>query len=153
MVIILPQRDFLTFDRYCVSSAGPRNLQDDGVEGDFFKLDTGQIPVFVIFTKFDLLIKDHRDQLEEENPALSQKTPQQRMFAGQEPAFNDYRDVLEAKIIRLARGKPQVKICRVSIPLNKATGEYKEYKLLEYRQRGVYCVSSKECTHCFLAAF
>lgn len=134
----LIHRNFLTIDRYCVSSTGPRNLQDDGVEGDFFKLDTGQIPVFVIFTKFDLLIKDHRDQLEEENPSLSQKTPQQRMFAGQEPAFNDYRDFLEAKIIRLARGKPQVKICRASIPLNKATGEHKEYKLLEYRQRGMY---------------
>lgn len=81
--------------------------------------------------------------MEEENPALSQKKPQQRMFAGQGPAFNDYRDFLEAKIIRLARGKPQVKICRVSIPLNKATGEHKEYKLLEYRQKGMYYIAEK----------
>jgi hypothetical protein len=133
---MFPCRDRLTFNRYCISSVGPRNLQDDGIEGDFFELDTGHIPVFVIFTKFDLLIKEHRDRLEEDNPKLSHRTPKQRMFIAEEPAFNDYRDNLESKIIRLARGKPQVKICRVALPKNK--GEHMEYKLPEYRQGGMY---------------
>lgn len=57
------------------------------------------------------------------------------MFVAEEPAFNDDKDNLESKIIRLARGKPQVKICRVAIPRDK--GEHKEYKLLEYRRGGM----------------
>jgi hypothetical protein len=126
----------LTFDRYCISSVGPRNLQDDGIEGDFFELETGHIPVFVIFTKFDLLIKEHRDKLEEEDPTLSHRTLQQRMILAEKPAFNDYKDNLESKITRLAQGKPHVKICRVAIP--KVRDEHKEYKLPEYRREGMY---------------
>lgn len=72
---MFPSRDSLTFNRYCISSVGPRNFQDDGIEGNFFKLHTGQIPVFVIFTKFDLLINERRDKLEEETPTLSHRTP------------------------------------------------------------------------------
>ncbi|TAQ85657.1 hypothetical protein B7494_g6023 [Chlorociboria aeruginascens] len=116
---------------YCISSVGSRNLQDDGVEGDFFKLDTGHIPVFVIFTKFDLLIKEHGDAPEEEDPALPPRTTAQKIAIGEQPAFDDYKTNMESKIISLARGKPQVKICRVAIRKDK--GQHKEYKLPEYR--------------------
>jgi hypothetical protein len=58
------------------------------------------------------------------------------MSVTEQPAFNDYRNNLESEIIRLTRGKPQVKICRVAFLEDK--GEHKEYKLSNYRRRGMY---------------
>jgi hypothetical protein len=143
--IVTSGKSCLTQLRYCVASTGARNVQE--VDKEFFEeIDTGEIPVFVVFTKYDLLIKDHEDDSDDEFLS-SHLTPKQRFAKAEEPAFKDFEMNLESQIMDLGKKKLRIKTCRVAIPRlskNKSTDPQgkasigKEYKLVKYRIRGKF---------------
>jgi hypothetical protein len=147
--IITSGKSCLTQLRYCVASTGARNVQE--VDDEFFEeIDTGEIPVFVVFTKYDLLIKDHEDDSDDDSDdesLSSHLTPKQRFAKAEEPAFKDFEMKLESQIMDLGKKKLRIKTCRVAIPRlsrNKSIGPQgkasigKEYKLVKYRIGGKF---------------
>ena len=128
--------------RYCVASSGARNSQD--VEREFFEdIDIGQLPIFVIFTQYDKLLKEHEEDISVQ-PIAKVK---QRLAQAEEPAFKDFENNLEREIMSLAKTKPQIKSCRIAILQPKRTSSIgesvndekgEEYKLQKFRVGGEF---------------
>jgi len=89
-------------------------------------MNTGQIPVFVVFTHYDAIIDKHHKEWRTQHSGTSTLSESQSFAIAAEPAFLEYREKYEGGMLAIAKGKPNVKLCRLAII--KGT----EYKLQKY---------------------
>lgn len=75
-------------------------------------MDTGEIPVFVVFTKYDLFLEQIRRELATDTPDA----------VVEEKADEYFNEHIAGGIMKSVKDKPKFSICRVGIP--KAGGEY-----------------------------
>ncbi len=115
-----------------MSCVGERNVKDSTEKWFFDNVDTGEIPVMVVFTKFDTLIWQHYNRWQEKQPEDSHISLKQGLAIAEKPAFDDFRDHIESKILEYTIGKPRVKTCRVGLP-----SPGKEIKLVKYDDHGM----------------
>lgn len=118
-------------------------------------MDTGPIPVFFIFTKYDLLIEEYQRAWENRNPS-SGKTKEQTFAIAEELAYDEFQHTLETEILEKAVTKPRMKTCRVAIPIPKllkgeeATfdeSQVKEYKLVKFNPKGGRVIKPESHLH------
>ena len=89
----------------CIDSSSPSPIQP--IDTRFFsgEFDTGEIPIFVIFTKYDKLIDAVR---ESEDAPESEKVVEKL-------AFEHFDSNLGGHVMQLAEYDPKIKICRTAI--------------------------------------
>ena len=91
---------------YLISCDSPRPVQL--IDEQFFAgelMNTGEIPVFVVFTKYDLLVKKIRDDAE---PGATEESIERS-------AFEYFKTNLKSRITPFIKDHSKVSICRVGI--------------------------------------
>jgi hypothetical protein len=114
---------------YCISCDSKRNIQ--AAERWFFNnVDTGNIPVFVIFAKYDKSIRQHHESWQGGQSGESQLSLKQGLAITEALTFFDFRDSIEKDITDFIAEKPRIQMIRIALPKGK------ENKLMKYRGRG-----------------
>ena len=125
--------------RYCIACEGERPIQT--AEARFFsEVDTGQIPVFVVFTKYDKLIRSHLNDWEDENED-SKLNKSQREAIVEDPTFASFEKDFKGPLLAVAKRRTHIQICRTAVQ------KYHEVKLQKHNSKG----TSTSFTNHFLA--
>ena len=99
---------------YVISCSDERPIQT--FDRKFFDgrlMDTGEIPIFLVFTKYDLWVRDVKKKLEKElnNTTGGELTPEMV----EKKAFESFKDKIEGKIKPSFKDPTKVSICRMGI--------------------------------------
>jgi hypothetical protein len=114
---------------YCISCDSERKIQ--AAERWFFNnVDTGNIPVFVIFARYDKSIRQNHESWQSGQSGESQLSLKQDVAIAEALTFFDFRDSIEKDITDLIAEKPRIQKIRIAIPKSK------ENKLMKYRGSG-----------------
>ncbi|MCJ1387849.1 hypothetical protein MMC18_000692 [Xylographa bjoerkii] len=98
---------------YCISCSGHRPIQQ--AEKYFFEaIDTGPIPVIVVFTQYDLRVREHFSDWIESPDAETLSKEQGRKVAS-EKAFEDYHEHYKGALLNQVKDRTKISICRVGI--------------------------------------
>jgi hypothetical protein len=89
-------------------------------------VDTGSIPIFVVFTHYDDIINKHHKLWRQKNSGTTNLSESQSFAIAEEPAFTEYREKYEAGLLAMIKGRSNVKICRLAIV------DGHEYQLKKY---------------------
>ncbi|MCJ1431669.1 hypothetical protein MMC27_001024 [Xylographa pallens] len=105
-------------DQYCISCSGHRPYQQ--AEKYFFEgIDTGPIPVIVVFTQYDLRVREHfSDWIDSHDETLSME--QGRQVAA-EKAFEDYDQHYKGALPTQIKNSTRFSICRVGFSKGSET--------------------------------
>ena len=100
----------LILSRYCISCSGHRPYQQ--AEKYFFEdIDTGPIPVIVVFTQYDLRVREHfSDWIDSHDETLSMERGRQ---VAAKKAFEDYDQHYKGALPTHIRNSTRFNICRV----------------------------------------
>ena len=97
--------------RYCISCASHRPIQE--AERLFFQtIDTGAIPVVVVFTQYDRRTKEHLSELADDPQTEDMPALERRKLAA-EKAFDDHEHNYKGEVLKTVEKGANVSICRI----------------------------------------
>jgi hypothetical protein len=102
-------------------------------------VDTGNIPIFVVFTNYDAIIDNHHKAWRRKNSGTTTLSESQSFSIAEEPGFTEYQEKYEAGLLAMIKGRSNVKICRLAII------DGHEYQLQKYPHIAPNGMFSRRC--------